>query len=227
MRRAAVSAGWLMAERLADQTPGWPCGRRRGRPDRVVETCDPAGFEIAVPVHRRCQPDIVWYLRLKQHRLWIGGVMAGQLTDRQLECLRLSATMTDKDIGRYLGISHHTANLHIREAMRRLEVSSRKAALRRIASEPLYGSEAITAPAHSGPDGPAPGDPAGDTEGTTGFKSGTWLLPPPPRRSLRPSLILVFAAVAALITVGLVNVVSGAVGTLAPLAPPTAILTQD
>ena len=25
MRRAAVLAGWLMRERLADQTPAWPC----------------------------------------------------------------------------------------------------------------------------------------------------------------------------------------------------------
>ncbi|MGV8928970.1 MAG: helix-turn-helix domain-containing protein [Brevundimonas sp.] len=153
--------------------------------------------------------------------------MAGRLTDRQLECLRLSATMTDKDIGRHLGISHHTASLHIREAMRRFEVSSRKAALRRLASEPLYGSEAITAPTNPEPDRGAPGDHAGDREDTSGFTTATWILPPPPRRSVRLSLILVFAAVAALITVGIVNVVSGAVGTLAPLAPPTAILTQN
>jgi len=152
--------------------------------------------------------------------------MAGRLTERQLECVRLSATMTDKDIGRHLGISHHTVSLHIREAMRRLQVSSRKAALRRLASEPLYGSEAITVPLDPGPDRPAPGDPVDDTAGTFGT-SAAWLLPPPPRRSLRFGLILVFAAVAALITVGIVNVVSGAVGTLAPHAPPNAVLTPD
>lgn len=153
--------------------------------------------------------------------------MAGRLTDRQLECLRLSATMTDKDIGRHLGISHHTASLHIREAMRRLQASSRKAALRRLASEPLYGSEAITAAVNPGPDRPAPGDLVGDTEGTIGNTTAAWILPPPPRPSLRPGLILVFAAVAALITVGIVNVVSVAVGALASHAPPAVDLTQD
>ncbi|MDI6623321.1 MAG: helix-turn-helix transcriptional regulator [Brevundimonas sp.] len=153
--------------------------------------------------------------------------MTGRLTDRQLECLQLSATMTDKDIGRHLGISHHTVSLHIREAMRRLQVSSRKAALRRIAFEPLYGSEAITAAAGSRSDRSAPGDPGDDMQGTIWTRTGAWLLPPPPRRSLRPGLILIFAAVAALITVGIVNVVSGAVGALASLAPPTADLTQD
>lgn len=153
--------------------------------------------------------------------------MADRLTDRQLECVRLSATMTDKDIGRHLGISHHTVSLHIREAMRRLRVSSRKAALRRLASEPLYGSEAITVPLDPGRDQPAPGDPVGDTEETIGITTSAWPLPPPPRRSLRFGLIIVFAAVAALVTVGIVNVVYGAVGTLAPHAPPNAVLAPD
>lgn len=173
-----------------------------------------------------CRPKIVWYPRLNQHRFRAGGVMTGRLTERQLECLRLSATMTDKDIGRHLGISHHTVSLHIREAMRRLQVSSRKAALRRLASEPLYGSEAIPAPLDPGPDRPAPGDPVDDTVGTVGT-STAWLLPPPPRPRARLVLIFVFAAVAALITVGIVNVVSGAVGALAPHAPPNAVLTPD
>lgn len=153
--------------------------------------------------------------------------MSDRLTDRQLQCLRLSATMTDKDIARHLGISHHTVSLHVREAMRRLEASSRKAALRRLASHPLYGSDAITDPPVPVPDLPAPDDPGDDKEGTIGTAASTWLLPPPPRRSLRPGLILVFAAVAALITIGIVSVVSGAVGALAPHAPPNAILTQD
>ena len=153
--------------------------------------------------------------------------MAQRLTDRQLECLRLSATMTDKDIGRHLGISHHTVSLHVREAMRRLQVSSRKAALRRLACDPLYGSDGIATPADPGPDRYAPGDPVDDTEETIRISTSAWPLPPPPRRSVRLGLILVFAAVAALITVGIVNVVFGAVGTLATHAPPNAILTPD
>lgn len=145
--------------------------------------------------------------------------MVDRLTERQLECLRLSATMTDKDIGRHLGISHHTVSLHIREAMRRLQVSSRKAALRGLASNPLYGSEAITGPVDPGPDRTAPGDPVGDTARTNPITRDGWILPPPPGRAFRLGLILVFAAVAALITVGIVNVVSLAVGALASHTP--------
>lgn len=148
-------------------------------------------------------------------------------TERQLECLRLSATMTDKDIARHLGISHHTVSLHIREAMRRFAVSSRKAALRRLASDPLYGTGGMAVPLEAALDRPAPGDPVDDTKETTGTTTSVWILPPPPRPGMRLGLILVFSAVAALITVGIVSVVSGAVGALAPHAPPTAILTQD
>ncbi len=151
--------------------------------------------------------------------------MPGRLTDRQLECLRLCATMTDKDIGRHLGISHHTVSLHVREAMRRLNVPSRKAALRRLASNPLYGPDGIPASALPAPDHGAPGDPDDDAGRPT--RTTAWFLPPPPRRGLRPGAVLVFAAVAALITVGIVSVVSGAVGALASHAPPTANLTQD
>lgn len=152
--------------------------------------------------------------------------MSEQLTQRQLECLRLAATMTDKDIGRHLGISHHTVSLHVREAMRRLGVSSRKAALRRLASDPLYASAAITAPPISALDQSAPGDLGGDTVETFETSTSTWLLPTPPGRSARLGLIIIFAAVAALVTVGIVNVVLGTVGSIAPHAPPTAILTQ-
>jgi hypothetical protein len=135
--------------------------------------------------------------------------------------------MTDKDIGRHLGISHHTVSLHIREAMRRFAVSSRKAALRRLASDPLYGTGGMAVPLDPAIDRPAPGDPVDDMRGMVGTTKGAWLLPPPPRPGMRPVLILVFSAVAALITVGIVNVVSGAVSALEPHAPPTAILTQD
>lgn len=146
--------------------------------------------------------------------------MADRLTTRQLECLRLSATMTDKDIARHLGISHHTVSLHVRQAMRRLSAPSRKAALRRIADDPLYASGAIPPPIEAAADRSAPDDLAGDAQLATQDRlPGAWLLPPPPRRSLRPALILVFAAVAALITVGIVNVVSEALSALAPLAP--------
>ena len=157
-------------------------------------------------------------------RLSCGGPVVERLTERQLECLKLSATMTDKDIGRHLSISHHTVSLHIREAMRKLGASSRKVALRRLAYDPLYGSEVITPATGSLLDGAASGDFVGDAAQTT--ETSSWFLAPPPRRSARIGIILVFAAVAALVTVGIVSVVSGAVGTLAPHAPSSAILTQ-
>jgi hypothetical protein len=134
--------------------------------------------------------------------------------------------MTDKDIGRHLDISHHTVSLHIREALRKLDASSRKAALRRLACDPLYASDAITRLPFSIPDQAAPGDRIGDTDQPIEAATSPWLLPSPPGRGARLGLIIVFAAVAALITVGIVNVVSGAVGAIAPHAPPTAILTQ-
>lgn len=69
--------------------------------------------------------------------------MSVRLTQRQEECLRLSVTMTDKEIARALGISANTVDKHIREATRRLGVSRRKEALRLLGSNPPYASAAI------------------------------------------------------------------------------------
>ncbi|HVL40626.1 MAG TPA: helix-turn-helix transcriptional regulator [Brevundimonas sp.] len=69
--------------------------------------------------------------------------MSVRLTERQEECLRLSVTMTDKEIARTLGISANTVDKHIREATRRLGVSRRKEALRLLGSNPPYASGAI------------------------------------------------------------------------------------
>lgn len=60
------------------------------------------------------------------------------LTPRQEECLRLSANMTDKEMARVLGISPKTVSLHISESMRRLGVSSRRAARVRLGENPLW-----------------------------------------------------------------------------------------
>ena len=69
--------------------------------------------------------------------------MSVRLTARQEECLRLSVTMTDKEIARALGISANTVDKHMREATRRLGVSRRKEALRLLGSNPPYVSAAI------------------------------------------------------------------------------------
>lgn len=78
--------------------------------------------------------------------------MPERLTKRQEECLRLSATMTDKEIARALGISENTVDKHFREILRKFGVSSRKAALRGLASDASYATDAIPPDAVSSPD---------------------------------------------------------------------------
>lgn len=58
------------------------------------------------------------------------------LSPRQIECLKLTATMNDKEIARELGLSPHTVSLHIRNAMRKLGASNRRAALRHLTENP-------------------------------------------------------------------------------------------
>ncbi|OYW38116.1 MAG: hypothetical protein B7Z42_08710 [Brevundimonas sp. 12-68-7] len=55
--------------------------------------------------------------------------MPSPLTERQEECLRLTAFQTDKEIAWSLGISESVVKKHIFEACRRLGVNRRKAAL--------------------------------------------------------------------------------------------------
>lgn len=80
-----------------------------------------------------------------------------ELTPRQDECLRLSATMTDKEIARALQISDNTVDKHIGAAMRKLGVNSRKAALRALGANAPYATTAIPLEANPVPDGLAAG----------------------------------------------------------------------
>ncbi|KQW82432.1 helix-turn-helix domain-containing protein [Brevundimonas sp. Root1279] len=96
--------------------------------------------------------------------------MGGALTERQLQCLRLSATMTDKDIARHLGLSPHTVSLHIREANRKLGVTDRRSALRRLAENPLYASSAMAEPSFTAP--PVPVAEVGPISPSDGQKPG-------------------------------------------------------
>ena len=77
--------------------------------------------------------------------------MSDRLTRRQEECLRLSATMTDKEIARALGISENTVDKHFREILRKFGVSTRKAALRALASDASYATDAIPPAGGTGP----------------------------------------------------------------------------
>lgn len=69
--------------------------------------------------------------------------MTSAPTERQLECLRLSAVMTDKEIARHLKISESTVSHHISAAMRRLGQPTRRAALRSLGGFPLDSSSPI------------------------------------------------------------------------------------
>lgn len=55
--------------------------------------------------------------------------MGPGLSERQEECLRMTAFLTDKEIATRLGLSEATVKKHVHEACRRLGVNRRKAAL--------------------------------------------------------------------------------------------------
>lgn len=59
------------------------------------------------------------------HRGMSGPRPSDVLTDAQLACVRLVPTGPSKVIAKQLGCSHHTVDDHLRQAMRRLEVTTR------------------------------------------------------------------------------------------------------
>lgn len=130
-----------------------------------------------------------------------------ELTERQEQCLRLTATMTDKEIARELGISPHTVNMHIRNAMEKLGVSTRGMALRAIAGNPLGEPSAIGRPGEHVPVSQV-AEPAVESCATGPEQQDkSWYLLPtyvagPPRSKLIRSLLIltmsfVFLAVGA------------------------------
>jgi DNA-binding CsgD family transcriptional regulator len=114
------------------------------------------------------------------------------LTPRQEECLRLSANMTDKEIARALGISPKTVSLHVSESMRRLEVSSRRAARVRLGENPLWVPPPMVVTTATTPVGPVgagvvPDHPPG------------FYRPPPPGGVNTSAIIGAFAVLGALV----------------------------
>ncbi|MNY05795.1 Bacterial regulatory protein, luxR family [compost metagenome] len=118
--------------------------------------------------------------------------MAEGLSPRQDQCLRMSASRTDKEIARDLGLSPHTVSLHIREAMRKLEAPSRRVALRRLTENPLGASSAMSAAAVISADDPVNVDRTQAEYGEGREDDGEWRsframalspgrLPAPPR----------------------------------------------
>tara|TARA_R110002051_G_scaffold316223_1_gene395516 strand:+ start:701 stop:1108 length:408 start_codon:yes stop_codon:yes gene_type:complete len=114
------------------------------------------------------------------------------LTPRQEECLRLSANMTDKEMARVLGISPKTVSLHISESMRRLGVSSRRAARLRLGENPLWVSPPMATAAVSGSAEPVGAGVVPDHP--TGFYR-----PPPPGGVNTSAIIGAFAVLGALV----------------------------
>jgi DNA-binding CsgD family transcriptional regulator len=97
--------------------------------------------------------------------------MSRNLTSRQLECLRLTAYMTDKEIARELGISEPTVKKHVTEACARLGVNRRKAALGKLqlmAPNGPYPSGPMSQPSRSWADHPARTE-VGDGDATSGM----------------------------------------------------------
>lgn len=110
-----------------------------------------------------------------------------ELTPRQDECLRLSATMTDKEIARALQISDNTVDKHIGAAMRKLGVNTRKAALRALGANAPYATAVIPLDADAAPDAPAAGVDSSASGGDLARRSslydwyaglGRWRTPP-------------------------------------------------
>jgi DNA-binding CsgD family transcriptional regulator len=153
--------------------------------------------------------------------------MTVRLTERQEECLRLSVTMTDKEIARALGISANTVDKHIREATRRLGVSRRKEALRLLGSNPPYASTAIpplvAGRLDQGVDAelsvePPAANPADQSLYGRYSRLGAWRTPP---RSFKVRTLTIFGwmalgAIVLVTVVGLIGMMFGVADSFAP-----------
>lgn len=143
--------------------------------------------------------------------------MEKPLSERQEECLRLSATLHDTEIADRLGISVHTVQSHIKAAIFRLGVQDRKAARRRLPSHGGGLNEVLAHPPRDRSDAGVVRDRP-DVErdvrqplpGLIGIYDGLGRWRTPSRDGVRVSLLIVGGAVA--ITV-LLSVISAMLST--------------
>lgn len=139
--------------------------------------------------------------------------MEERLSSRQEQCLRLSATMTDKEIARALDLSPHTVNMHIRNAMRKLDVTTRKAAIARITENPLYEPSVMAPELQIAPTEAVNGSPTSSCEPSRNETSqaGNWALiparipPPPLRLGARICLVLLVAFLTLIISAAILG----------------------
>lgn len=140
------------------------------------------------------------------------------LSDRQRQCVLLSATMTDKEIGRELGVSPGTVNKHIQEAMERLGVNTRKGALRALGSiapppsDPVSSAVVIGSTDRAETDDVAPSEMTGPT--------ASWRYSPPPKgRGLRLVLVFGFFLVGSIVAIGGVAILNAGLDLTQQAAP--------
>lgn len=156
--------------------------------------------------------------------------MSIRLTERQEECLRLAAMMTDKEIARHLGISANTVDKHIREATRRFGVSRRKEALRLLVANPPYASGAIPDSSAGHSDQGVDAEPtvhslapthAGQSLYGRYSRLGTWRTPPRSFRARTLSILgwTAFGTILLITAVGLISVIFGVTDGFAPMRP--------
>ena len=144
-----------------------------------------------------------------------------KLSDRQRQCVLLSATMTDKEIGRELGVSPGTVNKHIQEAMERLGVNTRKNALRALGYVAPPASDPVSPIVVSGPTGGAETDDIATSEITGSVASWSYL-PPPRGRGLRLAIVFAFFLVGSIVAIGGAAVLNAGLG-LTQAAAPTGV----
>lgn len=156
--------------------------------------------------------------------------MPEKLTRSEVIILRMvGEELGNKDIARRLGRSLNTVQNHLTSAYAKLGTSDRREAALIVARDyPLISQIPAT-----------PMAPVGyrslDEEALGGFAQGVcdsgpspWILPAPPTRLIRLlGIILVFAALSGLVTGGLVLMAAGGMETLAPSAPPNAVLALE
>lgn len=69
-----------------------------------------------------------------------------KLTDQQRACLRLALTMTAKEVGQALGLSHNTVNQHLFAARKTLGFTTTSEAARRLATVEVTSKNLVSYP---------------------------------------------------------------------------------
>jgi DNA-binding CsgD family transcriptional regulator len=157
--------------------------------------------------------------------------MGDRLTRREIQCLRLAGQdLGNKAIARQLLISPSTVENHLTSAYAKLGTSDRRQAAERVFRDyPEFPQSAPTPMVRTAP-GPFAPEASGDEPRPAPdvARVPTWFLPAPPRPlGHRLGIILMFAALAGVVTTGIVSMVARDMTLLASAAPPAAVLTLD